>query len=78
MIVMATAGVSQGKNFVQSEFRFIAAVAAAQATPYVMTATYIAKFGSIPAAGNKVFVRAFNVVLASGLQSAYLQTSVTL
>jgi hypothetical protein len=75
---MMTGPQSQGRNFVASEFRFITALAPAAASPYVATADYIAKFGSIPAAGLKVFFRAYQITRASGLISAYLQGSVTL
>ena len=78
MIVLMTGPQSQGKNFVASEFRVIATLAPAAASPYVATADYVAKFGAVPPAGQKVFFRAFQITRASGLISAYLQGSVTL
>jgi hypothetical protein len=58
MIIEATAPVSPGKSFVKSEFRKIAVVAAAAATPFVATAAYATKFGGPGLAGQKVFFRA--------------------
>lgn len=55
--VFATSPQSAGKSFVKSEFRQIAVLDPAEATPYNLKAEYVAKFGSIGVEGQKLFVK---------------------
>lgn len=54
--IEATPAYSAGKSFIESEYRTIGYVAAA-ASPLSLTALYLAKFGGIGAAGQKISVR---------------------
>jgi hypothetical protein len=55
--VFATAPQSAGKSFVKSQYRLIAILDPAEATPYDLAAEYIAKFGSVGAEGQKIFIK---------------------
>ena len=55
--VFATAGMSAGKSFVKSEYRLIKVLAPAALAAQDLSADYISKFGSIPEAGLKIFVK---------------------
>lgn len=55
--VYATSPQSAGKSFVKSEYRLVAVLDPAEASPYDLKAEYVAKFGSIGAAGQKIFVK---------------------
>ena len=55
--IYATAPLSAGKSFVKSEYRLVSVLAAAEGTPYDLKAEYVAKFGSIGLAGQKIFVK---------------------
>jgi len=61
-IIEATEPMSAGRSFVKSQYRIIAVIPAATASPYVATAVYAAKFGGPGLVGQKVFfrVRAIN------------------
>lgn len=71
--VYATAGLSAGKKFVASEFRKIATLDNTDTFPYVASADYIAKFGVVPAAGTKVFVKVKAIDKATGIPGAESQ-----
>lgn len=75
LVIKATAPISPGKSFVKSEFRQIAQVAAAAATPYVATADYAAKFGGPGLAGQKVFFEAFYISTVTGQAGQPIQAS---
>lgn len=66
VIVEATPAMSPGKTFAKNLFRQISIVAAAGTTPINIAAAYTTKFGGIPAAGQKVFVRLTPVNTVSG------------
>lgn len=55
--VSATAPQSAGKSFVKSEYRLVAVLDPAEATPYNLVLEYQAKFGSTGTAGQKIFVK---------------------
>jgi len=55
--ISATAPMSQGKNFVKSEFRVLGNMPTIAAHVATLTTLYAAKFGGPGAAGQKVFVR---------------------
>lgn len=56
VMVEATPALSPGKSFVDSDYRSIGYFAAA-ASPLTLTSAYLAKFGAVGAAGQKVHVR---------------------
>lgn len=64
--LFATAPLSPGVSFVKSEFRQIAVLATADASPYDATAEYVAKFGSVGATGRKIFIKMVPVSTDSG------------
>jgi len=65
--VFATAALSPGKNFVSSELRQIGLIAAGTASPAVVSADYLAKFGLVGAVGQKVFIQVIPTDDASGI-----------
>jgi hypothetical protein len=73
--VRATKALSAGINFVKSEFRIIASLAAAEASPYTATGDYNAVFGSPGAAGQKIFFEVKVINLATGQAGASVQCS---
>lgn len=76
--LMATAPMSAGKSFVKSEFRQISILTSADTSPKVVSAAYIAKFGSVGAVGQKVFVKAVMVDIATGIEGIATQASTLL
>lgn len=66
LILEATTGVSQGKNFVKSEFRVIGVMDNGDVSPFNALALYTAKFGAVPPIGQKVFIRATMVNVNTG------------
>lgn len=72
VLVFATPGVSPGREFVKNDYRLIGIMEAADVTPFDIAASYITKFGSLPAIGQKVFIRVKTIIKASGLQSGEL------
>ena len=66
--VSATPAISPGRSFVKSDFRFIAIVDAAGggATPIDLLTAYVAKFGSMGAAGQKIFVKVQHISSVTG------------
>ncbi len=68
-VVRATAPQSAGKNFVKSEFRVIDIAGETETSPYDISAAYIAKFGALPVAGQKVFVEVYLISRSTGIAS---------
>lgn len=66
-VVRATQGMSAGRNFVKSEFRNIEILDPLAETPVDIKASYIAKFGELPAVGKKVFFEIFLIDIATGI-----------
>ena len=64
-VIEATPQLSPGISNANSKFRVIETLAAAATFPADVTASYTAKFGAI-VAGQKMFVRAKMIVLATG------------
>lgn len=56
VLVMATAPLSQGKDFAKSELRQVDVLTNADASPVDLTTAYVAKFGAAPPDGTKIFV----------------------
>lgn len=73
--VMATAPLSAGKSFVKSEFRLIDILAPAAGTPVNLKVAYVAKFGSVGLAGQKVFVKLVAVNSTTGQEGTASQVS---
>lgn len=73
--VFATAPQSPGKSYVKNQFRLVAILAAAEATPYDLAAEYIAKFGSVGVAGQKDFVKLVAVNTTTGQEGTPSQVS---
>lgn len=73
--VYATPGLSAGVSFVKSEFRLLSVIATADASPYSFKAAYEARFGALPAAGQKVFVKVVQVNTDTGQAGIALTTS---
>lgn len=64
--MFATAPLSPGISFVKSEFRQVAILDSTDTSPAVITTEYIAKYGSVGATGQKIFVKLVPVSVASG------------
>lgn len=64
--VFATAPLSPGVSFVKSQLRQIEVIYSPGVSPNDITASYTAKFGSFPAAGQKVFVETYLISTATG------------
>jgi len=75
VIVSATPGLSAGISFVKSEYRKVAILDTADVTPYDLFAEYETKFGTFPAIGTKIFFKAQQITIASGLPGAISKTS---
>lgn len=74
--IFATAGQSQGKNFVSSEYRQIGVGDISAAASVSMWDEYVAKFGE-PILGSKVFVKVVFVNPATGEASTQQSASTT-
>jgi len=66
ILLFATPALSPGISFVKSEYRQIDVLAAADTSPHSAETEYIAKFGSIGAVGQKIFVKLLPISVASG------------
>jgi len=75
VLVRATPAMSQGVSFAKSEFRQIDVIATADASPFDISAEYIAKFGSVGATGQKVFIEMVQVNTNTGQAGIPIQTS---
>ena len=68
--VFATQPLSPGKSYVKNEFRQIAVMPAAEATPYDIKAEYVAKFGSQGEIGQKIVFKLLPVNTTTGQAGA--------
>lgn len=73
--VYATAPLSQGVNFVKSEYRLIAILPNSDASPADLLTEYQAVFGSTGEAGQKIFVKCVQVEENSGLAGTPISAS---
>jgi hypothetical protein len=64
--VFATPPLSAGKSFVKSEFRQIHTLVAMDGPTEDISAQYIAKFGSVGVAGEKIFFKTLAIAMSSG------------
>ena len=74
-IIFMTPGVSPGVNFVKNQYRQVTVVAAAATSPKDLLTAYQAKFGLVPAAGQKFFVKVVPVNTVTGQQGIGYETS---
>jgi hypothetical protein len=65
LVVQATPALSAGINFVKAQLRRITYLSVL-AAPEVLTVPYLAKFGSVGAAGQKITIQAFVVSTVTG------------
>lgn len=73
--VEATPALSAGKSFVKSEYRQIDVLDVADVSPLAIQAAWMAKFGSFPAAGTKIFIKFTPILDATGQQGLPLECS---
>ncbi len=73
--LFATAPQSPGKNFVKSEFRLIKVLASTDSSPLDVSSDYIARFGGVGEAGQKVFIAAEFVNVSTGQSGSRLIAS---
>ncbi|TSA54837.1 MAG: hypothetical protein D4R45_03415 [Planctomycetaceae bacterium] len=75
VFLLATPGLSPGITFVKSEFRQITYLNSANTSPFSAETAYIVKFGAVPAANMKIFVRLIQVNLTTGQAGIPIQAS---
>jgi hypothetical protein len=75
VLVRATPALSAGKSFVKSEFRQINILANADVSPKEQQTEWMAKFGTFPAAGTKVFFELVPILIATGQAGIPIQAS---
>jgi hypothetical protein len=75
LLVRATPALSAGKSFVKSEFRQINILANADVSPKEQQTEWMAKFGSFPAAGTKIFFELVPILIATGQAGIPIQAS---
>ena len=73
--VFATAPQSPGKSFVKSEYRQIDVIVTVDASPFSIETEYDAVFGSVGAAGQKIFMKFVPVNLNTGQTGTASQAS---
>lgn len=78
ILLFATPAVSPGKSFVKNLYRQIGVLTSTDTSPYDAETEYIAKFGSIGEAGQKIFIKAVPVSVASGQAGSALSASATI
>lgn len=66
--VFATPGMSPGIDFVKSEYRLIDVLTSADLTGLDVATEWSAVFGTVPPAGQKMFIKLVPVLVASGLE----------
>ena len=71
LVSRATPGMSLGKSFVSSEFRFMKVHAAAQTTPQNIFTEWSLHFGAVTD-DDKIFIQVFPILIASGLPGPVL------
>jgi hypothetical protein len=73
--VFATVGMSAGKSYVKNQFRQITVLPATTVSPFNALAAYTAVFGSIPAIGQKFFIKVVPVNTTTGQSGAPSQVA---
>lgn len=77
VLVFATPGVSPGKTFVKPLYKQITVLAAAATSPANIATAYTNRYGAIPVAGLKVFIKLVPVNTISGQAGQALEFSLT-
>jgi len=75
VMVTASPGLSAGISFVESEYRIVYTLLSTHSSPFEIGGYYKVKFGAIPVAGAKIFVRLTQVVIATGQAGIPIQAS---
>ena len=75
VVVYGTAALSPGVSFVKSELRKFDTILTADASPFSIETEYIAKFGAVGAAGQKIFFEMQQIVTLTGLSGAKIRCS---
>lgn len=75
VLIFATPALSPGVNFVKSEFRQIMVADNADVSPLSVETEYIAKFGAIGAAGQKIFFQMVQININTGQAGIPIQAS---
>lgn len=75
IILYATPSVSAGISSSGSRLRQLAVLSSTDVSPYDLTAQYKAVFGNVGAVGTKIFTKAVQIDIASGIASYPLITS---
>jgi len=73
--LLATAPQSAGKSFVKSEYRQIDVLISSDSSPVNALAAYVAKYGSIGSAGQKIFIKMAQVNTTTGQEGAFISYS---
>ena len=74
-LVYATPGVSPGVSFVKNQYRLIDVIDSSSTSPEDLLTAYTAKYGLVPNAGQRVYVKLVPVNKATGQQGIGLETS---
>ena len=69
-VLLATPAMSPGKAFVKSDFRVVDSYVAADVSPLNIAADYLAKFGAIGAAGQKIHFKFYLIDDTTGIVGA--------
>lgn len=75
ILVFGTPAISPGISFVKSEFRQYDVLTSADTSPLSSETEYETKFGSIGAAGQKIFIKLVPVLVATGQQGLPIMAS---
>jgi len=75
VIIKASAGLSAGKSYVKNQLRQIAVLQSTDTSPKDLLSLYTAKFGSIPSAGQKIYLTATWVNKTTGQAGQAVETS---
>jgi len=73
--LLATSPQSAGKSFVKSEYRQIDVLTSADESPLNALAVYVAKFGAIGSAGQKIFLKMIQVNESTGQEGSAISNS---
>lgn len=74
-MIYATPGVSPGVSFVKNQYRLIGVISSADTTPEDILSAYTAKYGLVPAAGQRVYIKLVPVNTVTGQQGIGYETS---
>jgi hypothetical protein len=75
VLIDGTAPMSPGISNANARFRRVTSLAAAAATGVDIQAAYVTKFGTIAPIGNKIYLRAHYINIATGQTGGLVQAS---